>query len=239
MLGRRLRSAAAVVTAASSVVAGVGLVTGVAAGDGPRVQLTTRMGPLKQGPEQSGPAWIAWLTKYGQFEKSMPMYPDVNAATPAQQSAAMDLLTKSEAGTAAYADLDKAKAAGYDLDASLAQWEGWYPWFRNRMQKIDAGQPAQMAMLHVANVNPNTVPFDTTTPPALMYTYQGNNKWDLSGVVYSANGVYPEPPPVPGGPITRWHYHGFGKLGLMMHVFFVPGNDLSQAFAMHMSEMGM
>jgi len=42
--------------------------------------------------------------------------------------------------------------------------------------------------------------------------------------------------PAPGGPITRWHYHDkSGGKGLMMHIFFVPGNDLAHAYA---TEMG-
>ncbi len=40
-----------------------------------------------------------------------------------------------------------------------------------------------------------------------------------------------EAPPDPGGPITRWHYHDkSGGQALMMHNFFVPGNDLAHAY---------
>ena len=52
-----------------------------------------------------------------------------------------------------------------------------------------------------------------------------------------ADGAYPGPPPVPGGPITRWHYHRMGSRHLMMHLFFVPGNDLAHAYAMTMDDM--
>jgi hypothetical protein len=38
-----------------------------------------------------------------------------------------------------------------------------------------------------------------------------------------------------GGPITRWHYHDkSGGQALMMHIFFVPNNDLAHAYAADM-----
>jgi hypothetical protein len=71
-----------------------------------------------------------------------------------------------------------------------------------------------------------------------MYEYQGHNAWKLIGVMYTANESYPQAPPDPGGPITRWHYHdNGGGASLMMHIFFVPGNDLAQAYALRMEPM--
>jgi hypothetical protein len=95
-------------------------------------------------------------------------------------------------------------------------------------------------MLHVlnrANLHDGKV-LDPSAPETLMYTYTGHNNWKLVGVMYIANEAYPQAPPDPGGPITRWHYHdmGGGK-SLMMHVFFVPGNDLAKAYALTMQGM--
>lgn len=68
-----------------------------------------------------------------------------------------------------------------------------------------------------------------------MYGYQGDGNWVLMGVMDTANDAYPAAPPDPGGPITRWHYHDkSGGQALMMHLFFVPGNDLARAYAADM-----
>lgn len=56
--------------------------------------------------------------------------------------------------------------------------------------------------------------------------------------MYTAGESYPQAPPNPGGPITRWHYHDDGGGdALTMHVFFVPGNDLAHACALKMDSM--
>ncbi|HET9877175.1 MAG TPA: hypothetical protein VFQ37_15670 [Mycobacterium sp.] len=238
VLAQRLQTVAIIVTAVVFVAAATGIAMGVAAVDNPGIRTTTKIEAIKQGPEQSGAPWRTWLQQYGQFALLMPNLPDVAAATAEQRAAATDLLTRTEAATAAYADPVKAQAAGYDIDASLADWERTNPWFANRMQQVDAGaMPEKMVMLHVINARPSSTVLDPNAPQALMYSYQGHNAWKLVGVVYSANGAYPGPPPVPGGPITRWHYHGFGKFGLMMHMFFVPDNDLAHAYAMEMENM--
>jgi hypothetical protein len=68
-----------------------------------------------------------------------------------------------------------------------------------------------------------------------MYGYTGHGAWMLMGVMFTANEAFPAAPPDPGGPIMRWHYHPVnGGRGLMMHVFFVPGNDLARAYALDM-----
>ena len=90
-------------------------------------------------------------------------------------------------------------------------------------------------MLHVANranFRDGKV-LDPAAPEVLTYAYQGHNAWKLVGVMYVANESYPQAPPDPGGPITRWHYHGEHG-GLMMHIFFVAGNDLAHAYALTM-----
>jgi hypothetical protein len=71
-----------------------------------------------------------------------------------------------------------------------------------------------------------------------MYEYQGHNTWKVIGVMFTANEIYPQAPPDPGGPIMRWHYHDklLGQ-ALMMHVFFVRGNDLAHAYALRMDGM--
>lgn len=79
--------------------------------------------------------------------------PDVAVAFPEQQAAATDLLLRTEAATAPYADPAKTTAAGYDLQASLARKEKKTPKLAALMQRIDAGTaPAgsPMPMLHVA-----------------------------------------------------------------------------------------
>lgn len=185
-------------------------------------------------------ARVTWTRTYGQDRKTMPAQPDVAAATPDQQAAARDLLARTEAATAPFADLAAARAAGYDLSASLARAETKRPRLAKQMKKVDNGSwPAGKAtpMLHVRNDAYNTdgKVLDPSAPETLMYSYQGQGAWKLIGVMYSAAEAFPQAPPVPGGPITRWHYHETGA-GLMMHVFFVPGNDLARAFATTMSD---
>jgi hypothetical protein len=91
-----------------------------------------------------------------------------------------------------------------------------------------------MPMMHVgnkANKSDGKV-LDPSAPETLMYGYEGDGHWMLMGVMYTAAESYPQAPPDPGGPITRWHYHNkSGGQGLMMHIFFVPGNDLAHAYA--------
>ncbi|MDF0529336.1 hypothetical protein P0W64_10275 [Tsukamurella sp. 8F] len=176
-----------------------------------------------------------WAHKYGHDAASMPNLPDVAAASDAQRAAAADLLQQSEADTAKYSDVTAAKAAGYDLDSALKRAEKKRPALAKHLKRVDAGAtPKMMPMLHVANVEfrKDGKVLDPNAPETLMYEYQAGGHWKLIGVMYTAAESYPAAPPTPGGPITRWHYHSrSGGASLMMHVFFVPGNDLAHAFA--------
>lgn len=190
------------------------------------------------------PARQAWAQKYGLDRATMPIQPDVASATAEQQAAAKDLLLRTQAATAQYNDLATAKAAGFDLQATLSRIEKRRPRLAKIIQRIDAGQQppgAKMPMLHVANAanKADGKVLDPSAPETLMYGYQGQGKWVLVGVMYSANESYPQAPPIPGGPITRWHYHAKGGQNggkLMMHLFFLPGNDLGPAYATTMGK---
>jgi hypothetical protein len=237
MLGRRLRLVAVVIAAAVFAAAAVGFVMGVAAAGDPGVRPMTKMWPIKQDGGPSAADHRAWVEKYGQQARQMPNLPDVDAATPEQRAAATDLLIRTQAGTAAYADPAAAEAAGYTLIGDLAR-AGQDPGIANAMGAVAAAMPDMMNMMHVANVHRSGAVLDPSAPDQLMYTYQGDGAWKLTGVMYLADGAYPGAPPVPGGPITRWHYHPLmGAKHLMMHLFFVPGNDLAHAYAINMDDM--
>ncbi len=196
----------------------------------------------KTGGKAADPARVAWAHQYGVSRTTMAVLAPAGDASADQQAAATDLLNKTEAATAPYADLAAAKAAGYDLQADLANHaKNKGPKLANEMAKIDAGAPvtpATMPMLHVGNktLQADGKVLDPSAPETLMYGYQGQGSWMLMGVMYKANEAFPSAPPDPGGPITRWHYHdkkGPGA-GLMMHVFFVQGGDLAHAYAADM-----
>ena len=252
---RRWWSRGAAVVAAALVLVGAGSGVGMAlaaSGDSSSMTSTpptTAASPIgkvagkhKAGRKQKiDPARQAWAQKYGLDRSTMPTLPDVSSASAEQQAAARDLLLKTEAATAQYADLAKAKAAGFDLQAALAKKERKTPRLATALQRIDSGQQkpgAKMPMLHVAN-DANRADgkvLDPAAPETLMYSYQGHGNWMLVGVMYTANESYPQAPPDPGGPITRWHYHSKpGGQKLMMHIFFVPGNDLAHAYATEMA----
>jgi hypothetical protein len=243
-LGRRGRIVATVTAAVVLASAGVGV--GMALGDGDHdgaMTVSSDAGPHNSGKHDRGDrsAREAWARQYGHDRSAMPNLPDVASASAQQQAAAADLLTRTEAATAPYADPAKAQAAGYDLQASLARAEQRKPALAQLIQQVDAGTtPKRMPMLHVinkANLRDGKV-LDPSAPEALMYEYAGHNSWKLVGVMYIANEAFPQAPPDPGGPITRWHYHDkFGGASLMMHVFFVPGNDLVHAYALSMEGM--
>jgi len=202
---------------------------------------TSKPGTTKSAAKAVDPARAAWSHHYGQDRSTMPNLSPAGSGTAQQQGAATDLLTRTEAATAPYADLAKAKAAGYDLQASLARKEQKSPRMAQQMKQIDAGNAptgAKMPMLHVGNkaLRGDGKVLDPNAPETLMYSYQGSGSWKLIGVMYIATESYPQAPPNPGGPITRWHYHDkSGAKGLMMHLFFVPGNDLAHAYATEMS----
>ncbi len=241
--GRVVATAAAVLlTATAAVGAGMGLAGADRHDHGitmaARAHSSDAAGAGRHAQDSSRQAWAH---QYGQAHKAMPDLPDVAAANPQQQAAAADLLARTESATAAYGDPARAVAAGYDLQGSLAQAQQRHPGLTRLMQKVDSGAtPKRMPMLHVANralLHDGKV-LDPSAPETLMYEYTGHNTWKLVGVMYVANEAYPQAPPDPGGPITRWHYHEIGGgRSLMMHVFFVAGNDLAHAYALTMEGM--
>ena len=171
----------------------------------------------------------------------MPNRPDLAAATPQQRAAASDLLSRKATAAAAYSDIAQGEAAGYDLPNSLARAEQRNPGLARRMQLLDSGaMPQRMPMLRVINktyLHDGKV-LDPSAPETLMYEYLVNGSWKLVGVMFVANEAYPQAPPVPGGPITRWHYHGDLELPmLMMHLFFVPVDGLASGYALTMEGM--
>jgi hypothetical protein len=251
-LGRGARFAVIGTAATLLVAAGVGIGMSATASGGDMHQIAgdvTQMQSMTGNHDhtaiapmgKSDPAHKAWAQQYGQAFSTLPNLPDVASASPEQQAAAADLLSRSESATAAYSDIAAAKAAGFDLDAGIAHAEQMQPRLAALIQAVDAGQkPTRMPMVHVANkanLHDGKV-LDPSAPEVLMYEYQGHNAWKVVGVMFTANEVYPQAPPDPGGPIMRWHYHDklLGQ-ALMMHVFFVPDNDLTHAFALHMEDM--
>jgi hypothetical protein len=248
-IGRSGRIAVAVVAAVLLAAAGVGIAMSLTDSggsahdaDGAASAMDVVSGHPSGTAASADPSRQAWARQYGQAFSSMPNLPDVGSATPEQRAAAADLLARTEAGVRKYMDPAAAKAAGYDLDASLARTEQRRPHLAQAMQAVDAGQtPKRMPMLHVvnkANLRDGKV-LDPDAPEVLMYEYQGHNAWKVVGVMYTANEAYPAAPPDPGGPITRWHYHDNvrGGQALMMHIFFVPDNDLAHAYALKMDGM--
>jgi hypothetical protein len=145
------------------------------------------------------------------------------AATPGEQIAAQRLAQSVIAGTARYADLDAALAAGYALPAVH---EGNAVHLENKAYKSDGRI------------------LDPQRPETLVYAISGGRATLLGALfVMEKAGV---PGPAPGGPITRWHAHnvcltalplGFGIVSAfgscpalsitvttpeMMHVWVVP-----------------
>lgn len=249
------RNAAAVLAALVLLGGGVGIGLAISGGishpataaPAPAPAPASQAGATKAGTKKAGgtrkidPARQAWAHQYGQDHDTMPDLAPVSSASPAQQAAATDLLVRTEQATAKWSDPNAAKAAGYDLQASLARHNRTKgPALTRQMERIDAGTArpgAPMPMLHVPSRAARTDGklLDPDAPETLMYGYTGHGAWKLMGVMYTANEAYPQPPPDPGGPITRWHYHpNAGGQSLMMHIFFVPGNDLAHAYALDM-----
>ncbi len=193
------------------------------------------------GGAKVGPARQVWAHKCGVDRATMANLAPAASASADQQAAAKDLAVRTEAATAPYADLTKAKAAGFVVEASLARNEKERPNEAAKLADIDSGQKTpngMMPMLHVGNKanHADGKILDPSAPETLMYSYAGQGRWTLVGVMYTANESYPQAPPDPGGPITRWHYHEkSGGQNLMMHIFFVPGNDLAHAYAADMN----
>jgi hypothetical protein len=200
--------------------------------------------PAQQSGAQTGSAGApgddrtsrqAWARQYGQDRSAMPDLPDVASATPQQQAAAADLLARTQSSTAVWSDTAKAQSAGYDVQAALARAEQAQPRLAQRLHQIDAGHATVtkplLRVVNKADTRDGRV-LDPTAPQMLLYTYQGHNSWKLIGAGYLANPSYPQAPPEPGGPITRWHYTDKQPGTLAMDVFFVAGNDLAHAYAL-------
>jgi hypothetical protein len=246
-IGRRGRIAITTGAAVALIAAGTGLglalggsgddhqTQGVAATTGAAVNTPS---PAPDGNAKPGKAervaW-AWAHQYGQDRSALSNLPEVAAATPEQRAAATDLLTRTEAATAAYADVSAAKAAGFDVQGTVAKVEQRNQKLAQRLSQADAtGDVARLPLLPVpngANLHDHKT-LDPTAPEALLYAYQGHDTWKLVGAAFSADEAYPQAPPDPGGPITRWSFGKRGGSALTMRVFFVPGNDLAHAYAM-------
>lgn len=185
-----------------------------------------------------GHAKREWASRYGVDRKSMPNLPDVAKASEEERKAATDLLARTKEATAPYADVAKAAAAGYDLNAGLDRAKEKRPRLARAMESMDRGERVKkVPTLHVgnkANRGDGKV-LDPSAPETLMFVYEGGDEWNLVGVMFTAGESFPEAPPNPTGPILRWHYHGHGDgnggRGLMTHVFFPPDDDLARAFA--------
>ena len=134
----------------------------------------TKMWPIKQDPIALDRH--AWALKYGQDLREMPNLPDVDAATPEQRAAAIDLLTRTEAGTAAYADPAAAEAAGYTRIGAVVR-AGQNPGIVAAMEALAAAMPDNMEMLHISNVRDSSAVLDPNAPEHLMYAYPG--QWRL------------------------------------------------------------
>src|ERR1700744_5315752 len=193
--GRRLRIVATVIGTVVFMTAAVGCVTTPAPPGSSGFHAMTKMWPFKRDP--AGPDMRSWVEQYGQNALQMPNLPDVAAATPAQRAAAIDLMKRTEAGTAGYTDLAAAERAGYQQNPMVTKLSEAYA----------AMTPGKMTMMHVAKAGPNNALLDPNNPNMLMYNYEHDGTWKLVGVMYLADGAYPGAPPTPGGPITRWHYH--------------------------------
>lgn len=258
---RRWWGRASAISVAALVVVGAGVGVGMAVGSKPASDAmdmgshtTATPGENasgKQGGQNTGSASgkrkadakpvdrakQAWAHKYGLDRSTMPNLAPAAAASAQQQAAATDLLVRTKAATAQYSDIDTAKAAGYDLLAKVSAAQEMKPGLIKAMRRIDAdGAPADgsMPMMHVGNKSARSdgKVLDPSAPETLMYGYEGDGHWMLMGVMYTAAESYPQAPPDPGGPITRWHYHSkSGGQSLMMHIFFVAGNDLAHAYA--------
>jgi len=199
-LGRGARFAVTGTAATLLVAAGVGVGMSATASGGDMHQIAgdvTQMQSTKGNRDhtaiapmgKSDPAHKAWAQQYGQAFSTLPNLPDVASASPAQQAAAADLLSRSESATAAYSDTAAAKAAGFDLDAGIAHAEQIQPRLAALIQAVDAGQkPPRMPMVHVANkanLHDGKV-LDPSAPEVLMYEYQGHNAWKVVGVMFTA-----------------------------------------------------
>jgi hypothetical protein len=176
----------------------------------------------------------AWVRQYGQDRKDMPNLPDVATASVQQQAAAADLLAQTEVSTAAYSDIAKAQAAGFDLQAALANADKAQPKLRQRLARIDSGhaadRPPVLRVVNRTNTHDARV-LDPAAPEFLLYEYHAHSAWQLIGAAYLANESFPQAPPDPGGAITRWSFSANHPVALTMTLYFTAGGDLAHAYA--------
>ncbi len=228
---------AAAVVAAVLVAGGIGAVVALSAADRgtherarPGQEAGGRQGRLAMADERR-----QWAQEHGQDVSTAADRPDVGSATDAQRAAASTLLQQLRTATAGYTDTAKAKAAGFDVDAAVAAAKR-QPAFARRLQAVDAKtQGATAPVLRVvarAHLTDGKV-LDPAAPEALLYRYAGNGAWTLIGAAFAAGESYPDAPPTPGGPITRWNHRDDARAGgLAMPVYLNAGDDLSRAFAL-------
>ncbi|MFC8502866.1 hypothetical protein ACFUC1_10915, partial [Pedococcus sp. NPDC057267] len=182
----------------------------------------------------------------GHGHHDVPNLPDTSKATAAQTAAARDLLERTIAATAAYRDPAVATKAGFDVQAA----------YERRVAQLTAAGHAPrnglVMAIHVPNKANRTDGriLDPAKPETLVYAHTAQGKFELIGVMFTAEG---KTPPALYQPYLRWHTHTFcvggGKprvkpedgscpagttereSGAMTHVWFVSPDQLAQAFA--------
>ena len=185
-------------------------------------------------------------------QHAMPDLPDVSHVTAEQTAAARTFLETSEADTAAYRDVAKAKAAGFDVAAA---------WKHKQAKAARLGHDLKTDRVQLIHV-PNRVNrtdgkvLDAAAPETLMYSRSPQGAYTLVGIMYTAE---KKAPPSSYAPYQRWHFHeqcittGTGgarprqseptdgacpdgatlrRTGYMTHLWFVSPDRLAQAYAM-------
>lgn len=163
-------------------------------------------------------------------------YPTVSLASPAQRTAARQLLARIRATVRPWRDPRAGNAAGFDIDGRRARTSGPVLYFHAEHHRYSHDDSY----------------LDVERPETLVYADVPGRPLVLIGVMFAVpRGRHG---PTPGGPITRWHWHRVcaqgKKRGLtpradgscppgtrlrngseMMHVWFT--GDLRSAFAIH------
>lgn len=179
-------------------------------------------------------------------QHDVPNLPDTSKATAAQTAAARDLLERTIAATAAYRDPAVATRAGFDVQAA----------YERKLAKLKAAgrtpRNGRVMAIHVpdkANRTDGRI-LDPTKPETLIYAHTAQGKFELVGVMFTAE---KQAPPPLYQPYLRWHTHTFcvgagtpkvkpengscpagtteRETGAMTHVWFVSPDQLAQAFA--------
>lgn len=185
-------------------------------------------------------------TAKGGHDHDVPNLPDTSKATAEQTAAARDLLARTIAATAAYRDPAAATKAGFDVQAA----------YERKLAKLEAAgrtpKDGRVMAIHVpskANRTDGRI-LDPTKPETLIYAHTAQGKFELVGVMFTAE---KKAPPALYQPYLRWHTHTFcvgggtpkvkpengscpagtteRETGAMTHVWFVSPDELAQAFA--------